>query len=85
MNAHLFTILDRVPAPTSAANDDEAIRDSNPADMRFLAYGAIAALLLCLGGIVLWWAIAASGTVATREWSRETASGRVSTIAREPR
>jgi hypothetical protein len=50
MNAHLFTILDRVPAPTWAANDDEAIRDSNPADIRFLAYGAIAALLLCLGG-----------------------------------
>jgi hypothetical protein len=53
MNAHLFAILDRVPAPTSAANDDEAIRDSNPADIRFLAYGAIAALLLCLGGMVL--------------------------------
>jgi PAS domain-containing protein len=53
MNAHLFAILDRVPAPTWAANDDEAIRDSNPADLRFLAYGAIAALLLCLGGMVL--------------------------------
>jgi hypothetical protein len=53
MNAHLFAILDRVPAPTWAANDDEAIRDSNPADLRVLAYGAIAALLLCLGGMVL--------------------------------
>jgi hypothetical protein len=53
MNAHLFTILDRVPAPTSAANDDEILDEILTRDLAPVEYAVmwVGALVLLIGVI----------------------------------
>jgi hypothetical protein len=57
MNAHLFTILDRVPAPTRAANDDEIIDEMLTRDLAPVEYAVrwVGALVLLIG-VVVWFA-----------------------------
>jgi hypothetical protein len=57
MNAHLFTILDRVPAPTWAANDDEIIDEMLTRDLAPVEYAVrwVGALVLLIG-VVVWFA-----------------------------
>jgi hypothetical protein len=53
MNAHLFAILDRVPAPTWAANDDEILDEILTRDLAPVEYAVrwVGALVLLLGVI----------------------------------
>jgi hypothetical protein len=53
MNAHLFAILDRVPAPTSAANDDEILDEILSRDLAPVEYAVmwVGALMLLIGVI----------------------------------